>query len=167
MPNPLFMKRIILMIVAALSCSSSFAQELFVDDAARDVYVSNVIETSLSKDEILTQIIAYDLLDDMVVHNDLVAGYINPVFLDYEGAGYTRMKVPLYVSNDQFVCRLTFRFKEGKYRYDAFGFKFRDSQGYTTPLYSYADSFGFDIATKLILQYLQTITTFYPLNNEW
>lgn len=167
MPNPYIMKRIILIAFAALFCLTASAQELYIDNDAGDVYITQVVQTDMTQDDIVQQIIAYDILDDLVIHNNMVVGNIKPAFLDYAAAGYSRMKLPLYLVNDRFTGRIIFRFKEGRYRYDAFNLRFKDNQGYVSSLYSFSDSFGFDIATRLILQHIQSITTFYPIDNEW
>ena len=81
------MKRILILLLALIPVISS-AQELDIYEG--DVSWHKVYATDMTQDEIIMQILAYDFLDDVVIHGNMIAGNIRPAYLDYEGAGYTR-----------------------------------------------------------------------------
>lgn len=161
------MKRILILLLALMPVMAS-AQEL--DLAEGDVSYHNVFATTMTQDEIITQILAYDFLDDVVVHGNMIAGNIRPVYLDYEGAGYARMKVPIYLSQGTFSGRFVIRFKEGRYRVDVFNMYFTDTEGTMygrTYLSDAVGQFAFDVTSKLVIDYLNTISQYRPWNDEW
>ena len=161
------MKRILILLLALIPVISS-AQELDIYDG--DVSWHKVYSTDMTQDEIITQILAYDFLDDVVIHGNMIAGNIRPVYLDYEGAGYTRMKVPIYLSQGTFSGRYVIRFKEARYRVDVFNMYFTDTQGSMygrTNLANAVSEFAFDATSKIIVEYLSRITQFQKWNDEW
>jgi hypothetical protein len=100
----------------------------------------------------------------------MIAGDLVPVYLDYESAGYGRMKVPLYLSGGRFVCRIILRFKEGRYMAEATDLRFSDTTGAMdgwTYLYEGYGAFAFDVAVNLVLRHLTQITTFDIPSEEW
>lgn len=144
--------------------------QMTVDHDIKDVVWENVYESSITYDEMLEYILAYDILDDVVTHGNMIAGDLPLVHLDYEAAGYGRMKVPLYLSNGRFTCRIIIRMKEGKYKVEAFNTRFIDPGsplGAVTPLYEGYGEFGFDIAIELVLFELTKVASVTIPANEW
>lgn len=162
------MKRILILLLALLPFVAK--AQMTVDHDIKDVVWENVYESSITYDEMLEYILAYDILDDVVTHGNMIAGDLHPVHLDYEAAGYGRMKVPLYLSNGEFACRIVIRMKEGKYKVEAFNTRFIDPDspfGAITPLYEGYGEFGFDIAIGLVLFELTKVTSITIPSNEW
>ena len=162
------MKRILILLLALMPFTAK-AQEITVDHDFKDVLYENIIESSISYDDILKYLLAYDVLDNIVMHDNMIAGDLPATQLDYGAAGYTRMKVPLYLSNGYFTCRLIFRFKEGRYKVEAFNMKFYDGGvgGTTIRLYDGYNGFAFDIAIDLVLKHIMGITEFSIPVEDW
>ena len=158
------MKRILILLLALMPFMAS-AQGLQIDNEYKIVTWSKVYDTDMTQDEILQHILAYKYLDNVVTHGNMIAGDIPPVHLNYEAAGYSRMKVALYLSNNKFTGRMILRFKDGKYRAEAVAMRFIGTTG--IPLYEGVGEFAFDITAKLVTSHLETITTFYPIDEEW
>ena len=163
LPKQLRAMRRLLTIAACLMCwMSAQAQELNIDSESKVVTWSKVYETSMTQDEILEYILAYDCLDNVVTHGNMIAGDIPPVMLDYRSAGYSSMKVATYIFNYNFSGRVIIRTKEGKYKVEVVNMNFGGM-----PLYEGVGEFAFDITAKLVMQHLESITTFYPIDEEW
>ena len=163
------MKRIIILLLALMPIVAS-AQEMTVDHTIQDVVWSSVRKSQVTYNQALQYILAYNVLDDVVCLDNMIAGNIHPIYLDYETAGYGRMKVPLYLSNGMFTCRVVIYFKEGRYKAEAFDMVFKDVSGGmsgTTRLYSGYGEYGFDIAVRLVLDYLTKITTVNLPSDDW
>ena len=163
------MKRIIILLLALMPIVVS-AQGLVIDHEAKNVTWSEIRESNVTFDDALEYILAYHILDNVVTHNNMIAGDIVPVYLDYESAGYGRMKVPLYLSNGKFACRIILRFKEGRYMAEATDLRFFDVTGELTGrtyLYDGYGAFAFDVAVNLVLRRLTQITTFDIPSEEW
>lgn len=163
------MKRIIILLLALMPIVVS-AQGLVIDHEAKNVTWSEIRESNVTFDDALEYILAYHILDNVVTHNNMIAGDIVPVYLDYESAGYGRMKVPLYLSNGKFACRIILRFKEGRYMAEATDLRFFDVTGELTGrtyLYDGYGAFAFDVAVNLVLRHLTQITTFDIPSEEW
>lgn len=162
------MKRILILLLALMPIMVN-AQDITVDHNVQDVVYEKVIESDVSYDDALKYILAYGVLDNIVMHDNMIAGDLAPQKLDYESAGYTRMKVPLYLSNGYFSCRMIFRFKEGRYKVEALGMIFYDGGlgGTTSTLYDGYGAFAFDIAIELVLKHLDRKTTFVLPSDEW
>lgn len=163
------MKRIIILLLALIPVMSS-AQEITIDHGIKDVVWSTVSENTVTYEQALQYILAYDILDDVIYCDNMIAGNVHPVYLDYEAAGYGRMKVPLYLSNGRFTCRVVFRFKEGRHKAEAFDMRFTDTTGGmtgTTWLYEGYGEYSFDIAVRLVLEYLTKLTTIDLPEDDW
>lgn len=163
------MKRIIILLLALMPFVAS-AQGLVIDHEEKEVIWSEIRESDVTFDQALEYILAYRILDNVVTHNNMIAGDIVPVYLDYESAGYGRMKVPLYLSNGKFACRIILRFKEGRYMAEATDLRFFDVTGELTGrtyLYDGYGAFAFDVAVNLVLRHLTQITTFDIPSEEW
>lgn len=163
------MKRIIILLLALMPIVAS-AQGLVIDHEEKKVIWSEIRESDVTFDQALEYILAYRILDNVVTHNNMIAGDIVPVYLDYESAGYGRMKVPLYLSNGKFACRIILRFKEGRYMAEATDLRFFDVTGELTGrtyLYEGYGAFAFDVAVNLVLRHLTQITTFDIPSNDW
>ncbi len=163
------MKRIIILLLALMPIVAS-AQGLVIDHEEKKVIWSEIRESDVTFDDALEYILAYRILDNVVTHNNMIAGDIVPVYLDYESAGYGRMKVPLYLSNGKFACRIILRFKEGRYMAEATDLRFFDVTGELTGrtyLYEGYGAFAFDVAVNLVLRHLTQITTFNIPSEEW
>ena len=163
------MKRILILLLALIPFVAG-AQELTIDSESGIITSTGIKEINMTQDDILQYILAYNVLDNVVTHNNMIAGDIKPTYLNYASAGYTRMKVPLYLSNGRFTARLVLWFKDGRYRYEIYNMRFVDTQSSmpgTTFLHEVSDSFGFDIACKLIIHRIGQVTTFYPIDNNW
>ena len=146
------------------------AQELIIDNENKTISVMFTRETTMSQDDVLGQILAYNLLNDVVVHGNMIAGDIPPVYLDYESAGYSRMRVPLYLSNGRFTARMVLRFKEGKYLVEVVNLRFVDTQSSlpgTTYMYDCVEDFAFNITEKLTLLHIDKVSMFFPVADEW
>ena len=156
------MKRIVILLLALLPVTAS-AQKFNTEGG---VSWSCVYETDMTQDDIYKQVLAYGFIEDAIIYENMIVGNITPVSLDYAGAGYSRMKVPLYLSNGQFSGRYVMQFKEGKYRVDVYNMYFFDSTGRTS-FNSCAGEFGFDIATKIIGDYLNNNSQFQKWSDEW
>lgn len=165
----LTMKRILILLLALMPIVAS-AQGLVIDHEAKNVTWSEIRESDVTFDDALEYILAYHILGNVVTHNNMIAGDIVPVYLDYESAGYGRMKVPLYLSNGRFACRIILRFKEGRYMAEATDLRFLDTTGSIegrTYLYEGYGAFAFDVAVNLVLRHLTQITTFDIPSNDW
>lgn len=138
------------------------AQGLEIDNEYKIVTWSKIYNTDMTQDEILQHILAYKYLNNVVTHGNMIAGDIPPVHLNYEAAGYSRMKVALYLSNDKFTGRMIIRFKEGRYKAEAVAMHFGGM-----PLYDGFGEYAFDITSKLVVDHLEKITTFYPIGQDW
>lgn len=164
------MKRILILLLALMPIVAS-AQEMIVDHTIQDVIWSKVRESQVTYDQALEHILAYRILDNVVTHGNMIAGDIVPEYIDYEAAGYSRMKVPLYLSGSKFCCRIVIRFKEGKYMAEALNMRFVDvtgpSAGLYTSFYDGHGAFAFDIAVGLVMKYLTELTTFNIPSYEW
>ena len=163
------MKRIIILLLALMPIVAS-AQGLVIDHEEKKVIWSEIRESDVTFDDALEYILAYRILDNVVTHNNMIAGDIVPVYLDYESAGYGRMKVPLYLSNGKFACRIILRFKEGRYMAEATDLRFFDVTGELTGrtyLYEGYGAFAFDVAVNLVMRHLTQITTFNIPSEEW
>ena len=156
------MKRL-LTIAACLMClMSAHAQELNIDNDNKAVTWSKVYDTSMTQDEILEYILAYDCLDNVVTHGNMIAGDIPPVMLDYRSAGYSNMKVATYIFNYNFSGRVIIRTKEGKYKAEVVNMNFGGMS-----LYECVEGYAFDVTAKLVMQHLEGITAFHQIENEW
>ena len=164
------MKRIIILLLALMPFVAS-AQGMTIDHDNKDVIWSQVYESDITYDQALEDILAYRILDNVVTHGNMIAGDIIPEYIDYEAAGYSRMKVPLYLSGSKFCCRIVIRFKEGKYMAEALNMRFVDvtapSAGLYTSFYDGHGAFAFDIAVGLVMKYLTELTTFNIRSYEW
>ena len=163
------MKRIIILLLALMPIVAS-AQGLVIDHEEKKVIWSEIRESDVTFDDAFEYILAYRILDNVVTHNNMIAGDIVPVYLDYESAGYGRMKVPLYLSNGKFACRIILRFKEGRYMAEATDLRFFDVTGELTGrtyLYEGYGAFAFDVAVNLVMRHLTQITTFNIPSEEW
>lgn len=155
------MKRILILLLALMPFVAN-AQGLEIDNEYKIVTWSKIYNTDMTQDEILQHILAYKYLDNVVTHGNMIAGDIPPVHLNYEAAGHSRMKVALYLSNDKFTGRMIIRFKDGRYRAEAVAMHFGGM-----PLYDGVGEYAFDITSKLVVEHLERITTFYPIDQEW
>lgn len=162
------MKRIIILLLALLPLVAG-AQDITVNHDSHDIIYKTIIESEASYDDMLKYLLAYDVLDNMVMHGNMIAGDLTPEQIDYASAGYTRMKVPLYLSNGYFTCRVIFRFKEGRYMIEAMNMRFYDGGmgGTTSKLYDGYDAFAFDIAIDLAIKHIDTKTTFSIPSEDW
>lgn len=160
------MKRIIILLLALIPVATN-AQQFDVDTENGIVGWSKVCKSTMSQDEITQQILAYDFLDNIVIHGNMIAADIKPIFLNYEGAGYTRMRSPIYITNYMFTGRILYQFKDGRFKVDVFNMKFVSDSLVYSYLNDCIGEFGFDIAQKLIMQYLNSLTLFTPWNDEW
>lgn len=154
------MKQILILLLALLPFVAK--AQMTVDHDYKIVTWNKVYETDMTQDEILQHILAYGYLDDVVTHGNMIAGDIPPVLLNYESAGYSRMKVALYLSNDRFTGRIIIRFKEGRYMAEAVALRFG-----AMPLYEGYGEYAFDITAKLVTEHLERLTTFYPASQDW
>lgn len=163
------MKRIIILLLALMPVMAS-AQGLVIDHEAKKVIWAEIRESDVTYDQALEYILAYRVLDNVVTHNNMIAGDLVPAHLDYESAGYGRMKVPLYLSNGRFACRIILRFKEGRYMAEATDLRFLDTAGELTGrtyLYEGYGAFAFDVAVNLVLRHLIQVTTFDIPSDDW
>lgn len=158
------MKRILILLLALMPFMVN-AQGLEIDNEYKIVTWSKVYNTDMTQDEILQHILAYKYLDNVVSHGNMIAGDIPPVHLNYEAAGYSRMKVALYLSNGKFTGRMVLRFKDGRYKAEAVAMHFIGTSGMT--LYEGVGEYAFDITSKLVVEHLEKITTFYPIGQDW
>ena len=138
------------------------AQELEIDNDNKVVTWSKIYDTSMTQDDILEYILAYDCLDNVVTHGNMIAGDIPPVMLDYRAAGYSSMKVATYILNYHFSGRVIIHFKEGRYKIEVVNMNFGGM-----PLFEGVGEFAFDTTARLVMQHLESITTFYPIDKEW
>lgn len=163
------MKRLVILLIALLPVST-YAQGITVDHTQKDILWEAVYNSNISYDDALDYILAYRILDDVVTHGNMIAGELSPGYIDYSSAGYSRMKVPLYLSNGRFTCRVIIRFKEGRYKVDAFNMRFIDSEsqlGTITALYDGHGVSTFNIAIELVMRHLIERITIKPFNNDW
>lgn len=162
------MKRIIILLLALMPMMAG-AQEMTVDHNLKDVLYQKVSNSSISYDEALEYILAYDIIDNVVSHGNMIAGDLKPEHIDYVAEGYTRAKVPLYLSNGAFTCRLIFRFKEGRYKVEAYNMRFYEG-GLGGTTYSFYDGYGpntFDTAIGLVLKHLTEKTSLKIPAQDW
>lgn len=160
------MRKLFILFLALLP-SLAWAQTFDMETAT----FTKVCETDLTQDEIYGQILAYNILENVVTHGNMIAGDLIPRRLNYEAAGYTRMKVPLYLSNDRFGGRMILRFKEGRFKAEVIGMYFLGDIGTLasgrTSITAYMDTGNFDITVKLIISYLNVMTTYVRQDDEW
>lgn len=155
------MKRILILLLALMPIMAA-AQGLQIDKEYKIVTWSKVYDTEMTQDEILQHILAYKYLDNVVMHGNMIAGDIPPVHLNYKAAGYSHMKVALYLSNDKFSGRIIIRFKDGRYKAEAVAMHFGGM-----PLYDGFGEYAFDITSKLVIEHLERITSFHPIDQNW
>lgn len=163
------MKRLIIAILAFMPVLAS-AQGITVDHNEKDVIWEAKYHSDISYDEALAYILAYNVLDDVVTHDNMIAGDLRPEYINYSLSGYGRMKVPLYLSNGRFTCRVILRFKEGRYKVDAFNMRFIDTESALSGVTMLYDGYGsttFDIAIELVTKHLMKKIELQRLDNNW
>lgn len=163
------MKRLFILLLALMPVMT-FAQGFMVDNTTKEVSWSNICHTELTQQEIYKQILAYDLLNNAVMYDDIIVGDLYPARLDYESLGYSRMRLPLYVSNDMFGGRVIFQFKEGRYKVSVVNMYFKGeagtlSAGYTS-ISSYLDV-NFKDVPRIIVYNLDFLTRFSKIEEDW
>ena len=163
------MKRLLILLLALMPVMSN-AQGFMVDNITKEVSWSCVCHTELTQQDIYKQILAYDLLDNVIMYDDIIVGDLYPIRLDYESLGYTRMRLPLYVSNDMFGGRAIFQFKEGRYKVSVMNMYFKGdagtlSAGYTS-ISAYLDV-NFKDVPRIIIHNLDFLTKFSKVEDDW
>ena len=163
------MKRILILLLALMP-SIIRAQGFIVDNEEKSVSWSKIYDTTMSQEDIYKAILAYDVLNNVVMYDNIIAGDIPPVRLDYESLGYSRMRLPLFLTNDRFGARLVLIFKDGRYKAQAHNMYFVGEAGSITsgktPIYTYTDV-NFKEAPRIISTFLEGLTTFAPMDEEW
>lgn len=156
------MRKFFAIVFLLIAGCTAMAQGLEIDTQYRTIRWSTVVESTITQDEIIQQILAYDILDNVVTHGNMIAGDIPPVMLDYRTAGYSSMKVATYILNYHFSGRVIIHFKEGRYKIEVVNMNFGGM-----PLFEGVGEFAFDTTARLVMQHLESITTFYPIDKEW
>lgn len=170
LPKQLRIMKWLITLAALLLCSLAYGQELLIDDTSRDVIWFNVYQSELTQDDVLEHLLTYAPVKNVVTHRDMIVCDLIPTKLDYEGAGYNKMHVSMYLLDGKFGGRLILRFKEGRYKAEVIHTYFTDSEGPmygTTSAFDYSGSTHFDVTAYLIMQYLTRLLDFKPIDNEW
>lgn len=157
------MKRLLLIIALGLYGFVSFGQSLTIDQERKDVIWEASYNTTWTKDDILEHLLAYNLLDNIVTHRDMIAGDTYGTFLDYESEGYRRANLPIYMLNGHFKCRLIIRCYDGYYTVEGCQMRFIDMNNGllgTTHLYEARHSDSFDKVSTLVLKHLMSTANF-------
>lgn len=83
------------------------------------------------------------------VDSTLIVGKLSVEDIDYEGAGFTRMRIPIYLSGNKIRGQFYIDYKSGKYRVTIYNMTLvaKDSSsaslyGYSTPIEDYTDQSG-------------------------
>lgn len=155
------MKRIIILLLALMPCRV-IAQEITIDKERKDVVYSNTITSSASYDDLLEYILAYGVLDNVVTHRNMIAGDLPCTAIDYEAAGYSRMKLPIYFVNGEFTCRIIIHSYEGQYDVEACKMRFisTDESFGISGLYEFNNTSSFDTIVGLVIQHLNKVAKF-------
>lgn len=166
------MKKLAFVICLILCTSLSYAQEMQIDHARRDVVWTKVYITDMTQEEILTEILARNLLLNVVTTPGMIAGDIPPYFINYKAAGYGRLNMPLYMTNAKFGGRIILRFKEGRYHAEVCNMYFGDMPGDPlfsdrTYLYDYNQDITFNTTISLILRDMPILTSFQRPDDSW
>ena len=83
------------------------------------VYWQRVFETKLSFDQLMGKIKDSDLLNNIDIRENKIRGNLNHIVMDYKGAGYTLMTMPIYLRSSEPNCFISIDFKDGAYRVTA------------------------------------------------
>ena len=163
------MKRLLIILLVLMPVISN-AQGFLVDNTTKEVSWFSVCYTELTQQDIYKQILAYDLLSNVIMYDDIIVGDLYPTRLDYESLGYSRMRLPLYVSNDMFGGRVIFQFKEGRYKVSVVNMYFKGdagtlSAGYTS-ISAYLDV-NFKDVPRIIIYNLDFLTKFSKVEDDW
>lgn len=163
LPKQLRFMRNLLTIAACLMCwMSAHAQGLSIDNNRKDVIWETSYRTTKTYDDILELILAYDVLDNVVTHRNMIAGDTYGAFLDYEAFGYRRAEMPLYLLNGRFKCRVIIHVADGMCSVEACHMRFVDPDGLTgvTYLYESRQSNTFSQACTLAMNHIAQLTLF-------
>lgn len=155
--------RRLLTIAACLMCwMSAHAQGLSIDNNRQDVIWETSYRTTKTYDDLLEHILAYDILDNVVTHRNMIAGDTYGVFLDYEAFGYRRAAMPIYLLSGRFKCRVIIHVADGVCSVEACKMRFVDLDGLTgvTYLYEARQSDTFSQACTLAMNYIARLTLF-------
>lgn len=75
-----------------------------------------VIETDLGFDELTNKIKEAGFLENIEIADDKLIGRSRLVDIDYTGAGFRRMQVPIYIASNFVDFFALMEFREGRYR---------------------------------------------------
>lgn len=153
------MKRIVILLLALMPFNT-IAQEISINEERKDVVYTNSIISDASYDDILEYILAYAVLDNVVTHGSMIAGDLPPMAIDYEAAGYSRMKLPLYLANGKFTCRIIIRHCGYGYDIEACKMRFVDSTLGISWLYDFDYTSSFNTVVGLVIQHLNKVAKF-------
>lgn len=155
------MKRVCILLLALMPFNA-IAQEISINEERKDVVYTNSIISDASFDDILEYILAYAVLDNVVTHGSMIAGDLPPIAIDYETAGYSRMKLPLYLVNGKFTCRIIIRHCGYGYDIEACKMRFISTDGLavTSWLYDFDYSSSFNTVVGLVIQHLNKVAKF-------
>ena len=155
------MKRICILLLALMPVQV-MAQEITIDKERNDVVYTNTVTSAATYDDLLEYILAYGVLDNVVTHRNMIAGDLPLAAIDYEAAGYSRMKLPLYLVNGEFTCRIIIHSYEGQYDVEACKMRFISTDGVlgTSWLYDFDHTSSFDTIIGLVMMHLNNIAVF-------
>jgi hypothetical protein len=155
------MKRICILLLALMPMRV-MAQEITIDKERNDVVYTNTVTSAATYDDLLEYILAYGVLDNVVTHRNMIAGDLPLAAIDYEAAGYSRMKLPLYLVNGEFTCRIIIHSYEEHYDVEACKMRFISTDGAlsTSRLYDFDHTSSFDTTVGLIIHHLNKVAVF-------
>lgn len=155
------MKRICILLLALMPVRV-MAQEITIDKERNDVVYTNTVTSAATYDDLLEYILAYGVLNNVVTHRNMIAGDLPLAAIDYESVGYSRMKLPLYLVNGEFTCRIIIQSYEGQYDVEACKMRFisTDERFGISGLYEFNNTSSFDTIVGLVIQHLNKVAKF-------
>lgn len=110
------MKRILTIAAALMVCVLAHCQEFSIKDGK--VSWERIYDTDMNNGDILRSLYISNRFFDIVqVDSTLIVGHVKYKKLDYESFGYSRMRLPMYLTNEAIgPAFFVLQIKEGKYR---------------------------------------------------
>lgn len=89
-------------------------EEFTIDDGM--VAWKRVYETQAEPEAVSRNLLATGYFHDVNTIDGMVTAELRGLRMDYKGAGYKRMSLPLYIVNNTYSGFVTIQFREGRYR---------------------------------------------------
>lgn len=111
-----YMNRFILLLALLLSplCLSAQRDAFEIDEGK--VSWKRVYETQAEPEAVSRNLLETGYFHDVNTIDGMVTAELRGLRMDYKGAGYKRMSLPLYIVNNTYSGFVTVQFREGRYR---------------------------------------------------